>query len=121
MQLVLLGRLWGFRARQKVPVEFYSQLTGRENKDISNSRSRTLSSARSCAPITGGRDRQRWVILLGGIKGYLERCAEHGLSRSTSAPASSLSSFFMGNCCFSRSEFSTGRTESVLEFRTISE
>ena len=68
-------------------------MTGRENKDFANSRSRTHSSPCSYAPIRGGRDRQRWVILLGGVKSYPETCAEHGLSRSTSAPASSLSGF----------------------------
>eukprot|EP01043_Picozoa_sp_COSAG02_P005745 COSAG02_NODE_157_length_32999_cov_31.863647_29_plen_90_part_00 len=69
-------------------------MTGRETKDFANSRSRTHSSTCSCAPTRGGRDRQRWVILVGEIKGYPEMCAELGLSHSTSAPASSLSGFF---------------------------
>ena len=34
------------------------------------------------------------MALVGEVKGYPETCAEHGLSRSTSAPASSLSGFF---------------------------
>ena len=41
------------------------------------------------------RDRQRWLILLGEIISYPEMCAEHGIPRSTSAPASSLSTFFI--------------------------
>ena len=73
-------------------------MTGRENKDFANSRSRTHSSTCSRAPIKGGRDRQRWVIFVGGIKGYPETCAEHGLLRSTSELASSLSAFFTANC-----------------------
>ena len=69
-------------------------MNGRENNDFSNSRSRTHSRTCSSAPIRGGRDRQRWLILAGDIKSYPETCAEHGLSRSTSAPSSSLSAFF---------------------------
>ena len=94
-------------------------MTGRENNDFANSRSWTLSSTFSCAPIWGGRDRQRWVILLGEIKGYPETCAEHGLSRSTSAPASSLSGFF--SIFFSKyaRANSTGRSSAVLKFCII--
>ena len=94
-------------------------MTGRENKDFANSRSRTHSSACSCAPIRGGRDRQRWVILAGGIKSYPETCAEHGLSRSTSVPASSLSGFF--GIFFSKyaRARSTGRSSAVLKFCII--
>ena len=69
-------------------------MSGRENNDFSNSRSRTHSSTCSCTPIRGGTDRQRWVILAGRIKSFPETCAEHGLLRSTFAPVSSLSGFF---------------------------
>ena len=91
-------------------------MIGRENKNFANSRSWTLSSAPSCTPICGGRDRQRWVILLGGIKGYPDTCAELGLLRSTSAPASSLSGFF--SILFSKyaRARSTGRSSAVLKF-----
>ena len=78
----------GSRAR-----EFYIQLTGRENKDFANSRSRTHSSTCSRAPIWRGRDRQRWVILLGDIVSYPEMCAERVVLRSASAPALSASAF----------------------------
>ena len=91
-------------------------MTGRENNDFSNSRSRTHSSTCSCTPIWGGRDRQRWVILLEEIKSYLETCAEHGLSRSTSAPAFSLSGFF--SIFFSKyaRARSTGHSSAVFNF-----
>ena len=91
-------------------------MSGRENKDFANSRSRTHSSTCSCAPIREGRDRQRWVILTGGIKSYLDTCAELGLSRSTSAPSSSLSAFF--SIFFSKyaRARSTGRSSAVLKF-----
>ena len=58
----------------------------------------TLFDARTgiaCASTTGSWSRERWVILVGEIKGYPEMCAELGLSHSTSAPASSLSTFFI--------------------------
>ena len=91
----------------------------RENKNFANSRSWTLSSAASCTPIWGGRDRQRWVALVGEVKGYPETCAEYGLSRSTSAPASSLSGFF--SIFFSKyaRARSTGRSSAVLKFCII--
>ena len=91
-------------------------MSGKENKDFANSRSWTHSSTCSRAPIWRGRDRQRWVILLGGIKGYPETCAEHGLLRSTSAPASSLSAFF--SIFFSKyaRARSTGRSSAVFNF-----
>ena len=94
-------------------------MSGRENKDFANSRSRTHSSTCSCAPIRGGRDRQRWVSLAGGIKSYPETCAEHGMPRSTSAPPSSLSGFF--SIFFSKyaRARSTGRSSAVLEFCTF--
>jgi len=91
-------------------------MTGRENNDFSNSRSRTHSSTCSCTPIRGSRDRQRWVILAGGIKGFLETCAEHGLLRSTSALASSLSDFFSIFFCKYARANSTGRSSAVLKF-----
>ena len=34
------------------------------------------------------------MILAGEMQNFLETCAEHGLSRSTSAPASFLNAFF---------------------------
>ena len=43
------GLLWGSRAQRKVPVEFYIQMSGRENRHFANTRSRTLCTARSCA------------------------------------------------------------------------
>ena len=94
-------------------------MSGRENNDFSNSRSRTHSSTCSCTPIRGGRDRQRWVILVGAIKGYPETCAEHGLLRSTSEPASSLSAFF--SIFFSKyaRARSTGRSSALLKFCTF--
>ena len=58
VQLVLLELLWRFRARRKVPVEFYSQLTGKENKHFSNSRSLTLCTVIGCAPTRHGRGMQ---------------------------------------------------------------
>ena len=91
-------------------------MTGRENKDFANSRSRTHSSTCSRAPIREGRDRQRWVILVGGITGYLETCAEHGLSRSTSAPVSSLSAFFSNFFSKYARARSTGRSSAVFNF-----
>ena len=56
------------------------------------------------------------MILVGEIKSYLETCAELGLSRSTSAPASSLSGFF--SIFFSKyaRARSTGRSSAVLKF-----
>ena len=91
-------------------------MTGRENKDFANSRSRTHSSTCSCAPTREVGDRQRWVVLLGGVKSYPETCAEHGLSRSTSAPASSLSAFFSIFFRKYARARSTGRSSAVLEF-----
>ena len=54
--------------------------------------------------------------LVGEVKGYPETCAEHGLSRSTSVPASSLSGFF--GIFFSKyaRARSTGRSSAVLKF-----
>ena len=92
--LVLLELLWGSRARQKVPVGFYTQLTGRENKHFSISRSLTLRTVIGCAPTRQGRGRERWLILLGDIISYPEMCAEHVLSRSTSTPPIPVSAFF---------------------------
>ena len=60
VQLVLFELLWGSRARRKVPVEFYTQLTGRENKHFSNSRSLTLRTVIGCAMTRQGRGRERW-------------------------------------------------------------
>ena len=59
------------------------------------------------------------MILLGGIKGYPETCDEHGLSRSMSALASSLSGFF--SIFFSKyaRARSTGRSSAVLKFCII--
>ena len=94
-------------------------MTGRENKDFANSRSRTHSSTCSCAPTRGGRDRQRWVNLVGDIKGYPEMCAERGLSHRTSAPASSLSGFFSIFFCKYARANSTGRSSAVLKFCTF--
>ena len=91
-------------------------MTGRENNDFANSRSRTHSRTCSSAPIRGGRDRQRWVILAGEMQSFLETCAEHGLSRSTSAPASSLSGFFSIFFCKYARARSTGRSSAVLKF-----
>ena len=91
-------------------------MTGRENNDFANSRSRTHSKTCSSAPIRGGRDRQRRVILAGEIKSYLETCAEPGLSRSTSAPASSLSGFFSIFFCKYARANSTGRSSALLKF-----
>ena len=86
--------LWGSRARRKVPVGFYSQLTGRENKHFSNSRSLTLCTVIGCAPTRQGRGSKRWMILLEDINSYPEMCAEHVLSRSTSTPPIPVSAFF---------------------------
>ena len=69
-------------------------MSERENKNFANSRSWTHSRTCSSAPIWGGRERQRWMILAGEIKSFPETCADHGLSRSTSAPASFLNAFF---------------------------
>ena len=41
------------------------------------------------------RDKQRWLIRLGEIISYPEMCAEHVVLRSASAPAPSLSTFFI--------------------------
>ena len=89
------GLLWGSRAQRKVPVEFYIQLTGRENKHFPNSRSRTLCTASSRARTRRIRGRERWVILVVDIISYPEMCAEHVVPRSASAPAPSLSTFFI--------------------------
>ena len=108
--------LWGSRARRKVPVEFYSQLTGRENKHFSNSRSLTLHTVIGCAPTRQGRGRERWVILLGNITSYPEMCAEHVFARSTSTPTIPVSAFFstfIRSCARARS---TGRAVTVLEY-----
>ena len=94
-------------------------MTGRENNDFANSRSWTLSSTCSRAPIWGDRDRQRWVNLLGEIKSFPEMCAEHGMSRSTSAPASSLSGFFSIFFCKYARGNSTGRSSALLKFCTF--
>ena len=94
MRLVLPELLWGSRALQKVPVEFYIQMNGRENKHFPNSRSRTLCTASSCARTREIRGRERWVILVVDIISYLEMCAEHVLSRSTSTPSIPVSAFF---------------------------
>ena len=53
------------------------------------------------------------------MQSFLETCAEHGLSRSTSAPASSLSGFF--SIFFSKyaRARSTGRSSAVLKFCII--
>mgnify|MGYP003334935524 CR=1 FL=1 len=56
------------------------------------------------------------MILLGGIKGYPEMCAEHGVPRRTSAVASSLSAFF--SIFFSKyaRARATGRSSVRIEF-----
>ena len=41
------------------------------------------------------RDKQRWLIRLGEITSYPEMCAEHVVPRSASAPALSVSTFFI--------------------------
>ncbi len=59
------------------------------------------------------------MALVGEVKGYPETCAEHGLSRSTSALASSLSGFssiFYSKYARARS---TGRSSAVLKFCII--
>ena len=66
------------------------------------------------ASTTGSWSRERWVILVGEITRYPEMCAEHGVPRSASAPASSVSAFFTtlsGQCARA---CSTGRTVTVL-------
>ena len=70
-------------------------MNGRENKHFPNSRSRTLCTASSCARTRHIRGRERWVILLVGIISYPEMCAEHVVPRSASAPALSVSTFFI--------------------------
>ena len=116
VQLVLLELLWGSRARRKVPVEFYSQLTGRENKHFSNSRSLTLRTVIGCAPTRQGRGRERWLILLEDINSYPEMCAEHVLSRSTSTPPIPVSAFFTAFFHSRARASSTGRAVTVLEY-----
>ena len=116
VQLVLLELLWGSRARRKVPVEFYSQLTGRENKHFSNSRSLTLCTVIGCAPTRQGRGRERWLILLEDINSYPEMCAEHVLSRSTSTPPIPVSAFFTAFFHSRARASSTGRAVTVLEY-----
>ena len=66
------------------------------------------------ASTTGSWSRERWVILVGEITSYPEMCAEHGVLRSASTPASSVSAFFTtlsGQCARA---CSTGRTVTVL-------
>ena len=66
------------------------------------------------ASTTGSWSRERWMILQGEITSYPEMCAEHGVLRSASAPASSVSAFFTtlsGQCARA---CSTGRTVTVL-------
>ena len=109
-------RLWGFRARRKVPVGFYSQLSGRENKHFSNSRSLTLRTVIGCAPTRQGRGRERWLILLEDINSYPEMCAEHVLSRSTSTPPIPVSAFFTAFFHSRARASSTGRAVTVLEY-----
>ena len=114
--VVLLELLWGSRARRKVPVEFYSQLTGRENKHFSNSRSLTLCTVIGCAPTRQGRGSKRWMILLEDINSYPEMCAEHVLSRSTSTPPIPVSAFFTAFFHSRARASSTGRAVTVLEY-----
>jgi len=78
-----------------------------------------LSSAPSCASTRVSRDRKRWLILLEEIISYPEMCAEYGIPRSTSAPASSLSTFFIIFFCKYASASSTGRSSAVLKFCTF--
>ena len=114
--LVLLELLWGSRARRKVPVDFYSQLSGRENKHFSNSRSLTLRTVIGCAPTRQGRGSARWVILLENITSYPEMCAEHVFARSAPTPSIPVSAFFTAffhSCARARS---TGRAVTVLEY-----
>ena len=70
-------------------------MSGRENRHFPNSRSRTLCTARSCARTRQVRGRERWVILLVDIISYPEMCAELMVPRSASAPALSVSTFFI--------------------------
>ena len=114
--LALLELPWGSRAPRKVPVEFYSQLTGRENKHFSSSRSLTLRTVIGCAPTRQGRGRERWVILLGDIISYPEMCAEHALSRSTSTPSIPVSAFFTAFFHSCARASSTGRAATVLVY-----
>ena len=102
--------------RRKVLVEFYSQLSGRENKHFSNSRSLTLCTVIGCAPTRQGRDRERWMILLEDINSYPEMCAEHVLSRSTSTPPIPVSAFFTAFFHSRARASSTGRAVTVLEY-----
>ena len=114
--LVCRERLWGSRARRKVPVEFYTQLSGRENKHFSNSRSLTLRTVIGCAPTRQGRGRERWMILLEDINSYPEMCAEHVLPRSTSTPSIPVSAFFTAFFHSRARASSTGRAVTVLEY-----
>ena len=114
--LVLLELLWGSRARRKVPVDFYSQLSGRENKHFSNSRSLTLCTVIGCAPTRQGRGRERWMIHLEDINSYPEMCAEHVQSRSTSTPPIPVSAFFTAFFHSRARASSTGRAVTVLEY-----
>ena len=59
------------------------------------------------------------MILVIDIISYPEMCAEHGLSRSTSALASSLSAFFSIFFRKYARARSTGRSSAVLEFCTF--
>ena len=114
--LFAVSVLWGSRARRKVPVEFYTQLSGRENKHFSNSRSLTLRTVIGCAPTRQGRGRERWLILLEDINSYPEMCAEHVLSRSTSTPPIPVSAFFTAFFHSRARASSTGRAVTVLEY-----
>ena len=101
---------------KKVPVQFYSQLNGRENKHFSNSGSLTPCAVIGCAPTRQGRGRERWAHRVVDIISYPERCVEHGGPRSVFAPASSVSAFFSAifrSCARARS---TGRAVTVLEY-----
>ena len=108
--------LWGSRARWKVPVEFYSQLSRRENKHFSNSPSLTLRTAIGCAPTKQGRGSARWVILLENITSYPEMCAEHVFARSAPTPSIPVSAFFTAFFHSRARARSTGRAVTVLEY-----
>ena len=56
------------------------------------------------------------MILADGIKSYPETCAEHGLLRSTSTLASSLSVFFSSFFSKYARARSTGRSSALLKF-----
>ena len=67
-------------------------------------------------PVFGGALATRFTYALGEVKGYPETCAEPGLLRSTSSPASFLSGFFSIFFCKYARANSTGRSSARLKF-----